>query len=140
MREKAGNVKVLVDSNILLQSVKYGIDIKEAIEEALTATCEICVPQAVVKELENKAKHGRFLEKRLAERALELINQRKFTIVQHENLKGIRVDDIVLTLASQGRYILITNDRELRRKARKLHIPVGLLNIEEKRVKIDYLP
>ncbi|RLG72099.1 MAG: ribonuclease VapC, partial [Thermoprotei archaeon] len=48
--------------------------------------------------------------------------------------------DIILSLTSRERGILITNDRELRRKARRLNIPVGFLNIEEKRVIVEYFP
>jgi len=132
--------KVIIDSNILIQSVKYGISIKEAIEEALTMHCKIYVPEAVIKELNRKAKHGKFLEKKLAEKALSIIREQGINVLKHENLEHVKTDDIILSLTSRERGILITNDRELRRKARRLNVPVGFLNIEEKRIIIEYFP
>lgn len=133
-------IKVIVDSNILLQSARYGIDVKESIEEALTALCDICVPKAVVHELENKAKYGKPSERKAAKRALEAISKSKAVVIEHENLKNMKTDDIILTLALKEKCVLITNDRELRRKARRIGIPVGFLNIEEKRVIVEYFP
>jgi|GEM_PF-1264049 len=132
--------KVIIDSNILMQSIKYGINIKQAVEDALIMRCEIYVPEIVVKELKRKARHGKFLEKKLAEKALQVIQEQKINILKHEIPEHVKTDDIILSLTSRERGILITNDRELRRKARRLNIPVGFLNIEEKRVIVEYFP
>ncbi len=132
--------KVIIDSNILMQSIKYGINIKQAVEDALIMRCEIYVPEIVVKELKRKARHCKFLEKKLAEKALQVIQEQKINILKHEIPEHVKTDDIILSLTSRERGILITNDRELRRKARRLNIPVGFLNIEEKRVIVEYFP
>ena len=133
-------IKVIVDSNILLQSVRYGIDVKESVEEALTTLCDIYIPKAVIHELENKAKYGKPSERKAAKRALEAISRMGAVIIEHENFKNMKTDDIVLALALNEKCVLITNDRELRKKAKRIGIPVGFLNIEEKRIIVEYFP
>lgn len=126
----------IIDTNILLLSIRYGTDIIEAIEDALLAKCEVHVPEIVIKELQRKMNEGGFKERKEAKRALEIVKN-KLHVLKHDEITYSKADDIVLTLAMQQKAILISNDKELRRRAKRLSIPTGRLDIKSKRIIIE---
>ncbi len=137
---RLGSIKVLkyrvvVDTNILLQAVRNNIDLFEKLADALLAKFEIIVPEVVVKELEKLRKKGRPIERREAELVFKtIINKSRIVSVKEQYS---RADDAILSVTIDYNAILLTNDRELRRKARLLRIPVARLNIRERRVSVE---
>jgi len=128
-------VKILLDTNTLILSVKYGLDIFTHIEETLLRKCSFYVLNKTLVELENLKKKGRPLEKKIATIALKLVKD-KCNIINVQPLPGETVDDIIVRVVYENKMILITNDRELRSRISALGLPVGWINPEEKRVKI----
>lgn len=127
--------KILLDTNILILSVKYGLDIFTHIEEALLRKCSFYVLDKTVRELENLKRRGRPLEKKIATIALRLVKD-KCNIINVQPLPGETVDDIIVRVVYENKMIIITNDRELRSRISALGLPVGWINPEEKRVKM----
>lgn len=127
--------RVVVDTNILLQSVRNNIDLFEKLADVLVAKFEIIVPEVVVKELENLRSKGRSVERREAELVLKtVINKSKIVPVSKQYSK---VDDALLSVAIDYNAILLTNDKELRRRARLLRIPTARLNIKKRKVIVE---
>ncbi len=127
--------RVVVDTNILLQAVRNNIDLFEKLADALVAKFEIIIPEVVVKELENLISKGRPVERKEAELVFKtVINKSKIVPVSEHYSK---VDDALLSVAIDYNAILLTNDKELRRRARLLRIPVARLNIKKRRVFVE---
>ncbi len=127
--------KVIVDTNVLLQSVRHNIDLFEKLGEALLAKFEVLLPDLVIKELENLRTKGRLIERKEATLILNLIKDRVRIISTKQSFS--KIDDALLSLAIDYGAILLTNDRELRRKARLLRVPVARLNIKEGRIYVE---
>jgi len=127
--------RVVVDTNILLQAVRNNIDLFEKLADALVAKFEVIVPEVVVRELENLRSKGRHIERREAELVFKTVISKSRIVPVREQYS--RVDDAILSVAVDYNAILLTNDKELRRRARLLRIPVARLNIKERRVFVE---
>ncbi len=127
--------RVVVDTNILLQAVRNNIDLFEKLADALVAKFEIIVPEVVVRELENLRSKGRPIERREAELVFKTVISKSRIVPVREQYS--RVDDAILSVALDYNAILLTNDKELRRRARLLRIPVARLNIKGRRVFVE---
>ena len=132
MNKKA---KILLDTNTLILSVKYGLDIFTHIEETLLRKCSFYVLNKTLVELENLKKKGRPLERKIATIAIKLVKD-KCNIINAQPLPGETVDDIIVRVVYENKMIIITNDRELRSRISALGLPVGWIDPEEKRVKV----
>jgi len=129
-------LKVLLDTNVLILSIKYGLDIFSYVEEALLRKCSFYILDRTLSELENISTKGKSLDKRAAIKALEMVKER-CKVLQVKALPGETVDDIIVRVVHENKMIIITNDRELRSRIRALGMPVGWINLKEKRVKIE---
>jgi len=127
--------RIIVDTNILLQSVRHNIDLFEKLGEALLAKFEILIPDVVIKELEKLRNKGRPIERKEATLILNLVKDKVKIVSARQTFS--KIDDALLSLAIDHRAILLTNDRELRRKARLLRVPVARLNIKERRIYVE---
>jgi uncharacterized protein len=101
---------VVLDTNALLMPFEVGINIDLEVRNLL-GDVRFVVPGPLVGEL----KH---LENRYAKAALALARNRE--IVQCD----AHGDDSVLEVAQRENAYILTNDKELRRRARKLRIPL----------------
>lgn len=101
---------VVLDTNALLMPFELKMNLDVAVLN-LMGDARMVVPGPLIGEL----KH---LDNKYAKVALELA--RKYEIIQSD--KG--GDDAVLDVALRTNGFVLTNDKELRRRARKLQIPV----------------
>jgi rRNA-processing protein FCF1 len=102
MKGKSGAQPVIIDTNALIMQVEYKIDFESELM-SLLGSFEILIPMTVLNELKNiKDKH--------AKPALKLAQ--KYRII--ESIK--RGDDAILNLALKLNAIVVTNDRELRKR------------------------
>jgi rRNA-processing protein FCF1 len=113
-------VLVILDTNFIAIPADFGVDIFSEAEIILERKVKFILLQSVVQEIEAKGNQKKFrITKALFERCtIEKVN---------ESLSKLSVDDQLLeyTIATKG--VLATNDRELRRKARKRGVPVLFL-------------
>lgn len=101
---------VVLDTNALLMPFEIGLNLDLSVRDLL-GEVRFVVPGPLVGEL----KH---LDSRYAKAGLELA--RRYDIVQAEGAG----DDAVIEVAVREHGYILTNDKELRRRARKQQIPL----------------
>ncbi|MEM2926715.1 MAG: 30S processome protein Utp24 [Candidatus Bathyarchaeia archaeon] len=115
-------VKVILDSNFLMASLHLGIDILRLLHEVLERSVEPIVLIPVFEELKEIAKSNSTKAGREANFALRIVE--KCTLVEVEKRNDETVDDMILRIAKAWRCPVATNDRNLRRRLKKLGLPV----------------
>ena len=118
MPRSRGPLKVILDSNFLFIPSQLGLDIFEAIPDVLCRRVELVIPSPVYEEVRKVA--GRM--RGPGRLALELAE--RCEVVQVELRPGEDVDDLITRLALEWGCPVATNDAELRRRLRRLGIPV----------------
>ena len=106
-------VKIALDTNMLLAAEQFKIRLVEEIESKLSKA-KIVIPNQVITELEKLAGRSKKLEKQV-KIAMQIIKNEG---VKQMEVKASNADKALLTLAKQG-FIIATNDRELRKKVKK---------------------
>ncbi|RLF37857.1 MAG: hypothetical protein DRN00_02720 [Thermoplasmata archaeon] len=124
------NKVVILDTSIALAVFENLIDLEEKLVELL-GNCKIVVPSTVKREIENLAKYGKGKARINAKSALRYI--KRFEVVESMERE---VDKSIIELASKLRAAVATNDRELRKKLRKLDLPV-IYTRERKKLSLE---
>lgn len=101
---------VILDTNVLIMLHEYRINLEDELT-GLLGTFEILIPEAVLHEL-------RFIENKYAKAAYRLA-ERYRTI---ESVK--KGDEAILSLANKLNAVVVTNDRELRRRLKENELRV----------------
>ncbi|HEC76237.1 MAG TPA: twitching motility protein PilT [Thermoplasmatales archaeon] len=109
---------VVLDTNALMMPYQYGINIEKELTRLL-GICRIIVPRTVVEEIE-KLSEGEGKIGRAAKLGLSIIKKRGFRLMETENVG----DDGVLETAIKMDAAILTNDKELKNKARELNLPI----------------
>jgi len=133
-------VKVVVDTNFLL-TMAQGVIAPSSLNDAINASYELITTDAVVKELEAMSKGGDLLA-REAGFALKLLERLGVQVLR---VKAGSADESILALAKElvqngDRVVVATNDKNLRRSARRLGVPTLYLREEGLRLEIDWNP
>ncbi len=103
---------VVLDSSAAMMPFEFLIDLEDELTRIL-GKFRIVVPSSVYDELVFLSKEGKGRKKRLAKPALDLIKN-------YEKIKTFEnADDSVLSLALKMNGIVLTNDKELRKKVRE---------------------
>ncbi len=102
-----------------MMAAQFNLDIISLLEE-LSPSLKLIVPSFIIQELEKIKERSKGKTKTAASVALKIANLSPVNIKIIPLLKGERVDDALLRISK----VLCTNDRELRRKARKKGIIV----------------
>ncbi|MEA2055048.1 MAG: twitching motility protein PilT [Candidatus Thermoplasmatota archaeon] len=109
---------VILDTNALMIPYQSGINIEREIIRLL-GICRIIVPSSVVEEMERLAnedgKTGR-----AAKLGLNIIKKRGFRLMETKS-KG---DDGVIETALKMDGAIVTNDKELRKRAKEMNLPI----------------
>jgi rRNA-processing protein FCF1 len=108
---------VVLDANALMMPFQFKLNIDLELERLL-GSFEVVVPSTVVEELKNVARTQKNSEAKVA---LKLAS--KYRIVEAEG----RGDDAVLSAAKEMGAVLLTNDAELRKRARKAGLRTACL-------------
>ena len=137
-------IVVLLDSNFLMYMASGMITpsmILDAIEHKYTLATLTCV----ISELSRvEATSPQLKYRRLASRALELIKELGVTIIDVRAEGLAAVDDVIVetakALKSRGcRVVVGSNDRDLRRRLRRLGIPTMYYRESEGILEVDFL-
>jgi uncharacterized protein len=105
-----------------MTTTQFPVDVVVELENILPSY-KLLVPSYVLEELENIKKRSRGKNRIAASVAVKIAQNPPFQVREMERGRGERVDDALLRQSQ----VLCTNDRELRRKARKKGIPVVYL-------------
>ncbi len=113
---------VVLDSNALLVSSRFKLDIYAETERLLGTKPEFILLSAVKEELEKLGKKGSIKTQRNVELAIRL--SERCTYVKTEKPEQSSVDDVIFDVASETKLPVFTNDRELRKRLRDINVPV----------------
>ena len=120
---------VVLDSSAAMMPFEFLVDLKDELTRLL-GKYKIIVPSSVYEELLFLSKKGKGRKKRLAVPALELIKN-----YDRINTDG-KADDDVLKLAIKYDALVCTNDRELRKRAKKNSLKTVFLR-SKKRLELN---
>ncbi|MCD6411354.1 MAG: PIN domain-containing protein [Thermoplasmata archaeon] len=124
------NKVVILDTSVALAVFENLIDLEEKLVELL-GDYKIVVPSTVKREIENLARYGKGKARINAKSALRYI--KRFEVVESMERE---VDKSIIELASKLRAAVATNDRELKKKLRKLDLPV-IYTRERKKLSLE---
>jgi len=114
---------LILDTNFLMIPHQHRVDIFREIERIIVARYELLVPTGVMDELQRIQENGTGTDSIAAKVALQLIEDRDRHIRRIHSHGD--VDDFILEFATNNMgSIVCTNDKELKRKARKSRVPV----------------
>ncbi len=115
---------VVIDTNFIAVPAQFGIDIFAEAERILERNLEFIILSPALAELERKISSASSkIEERHFRIARELIDRCKIFDAS-ESTNTASVDDQILHYAKDVKGVLATNDRALRKKARKIGVPV----------------
>jgi uncharacterized protein len=108
---------VILDSNATMMLFEFSIDLEDELTRLL-GKYHMVVPKPIIRELEFLSKYGKGKKRLIAKPALEFV--KRYEVVNIDE-KG---DNAVMHLAKKLSGIVLTNDRELRKRLRaeSLHV------------------
>ncbi len=119
---------VILDTNAILMCFEFSIDIDDEIV-GLIGKCNIIVPKPIYNEIKTLSIQGKGKKKKIAKTSLSLI-KKKYKIIDI-NLECTG-DDAVIQYAKNLDSIVVTNDRELRKRLKNESIKVIYLRGKQK--------
>ncbi|KAI5295156.1 rRNA-processing protein fcf1 [Ascosphaera acerosa] len=122
---------VLVDTNFLSHTIQHKLEVLPTMMDCLLATCVPIVTDCVIAELEKLGQKYRL--------ALRIAKDPRFERLKCDH-KGTYADDCLVDRVMKHRiYIVATNDRDLKRRIRK--IPgVPIMSVARAKYVIERLP
>ena len=119
---------ILLDTNFLITSYKYGIDIFGEIGRIIPEIHEIAIPSGVIEELGAIQKKGSGSDKLASGVALELIEKKGVRVIESEGSRE-NVDEFMINFAinainNRNKIVVCTNDKELKERLKKLGIRI----------------
>ena len=123
--------QVIIDTNFINFSIQNKLDVFKSMMDCLLAKCNPCVTDCVIAELEKLGQKYRL--------ALRLAKDPRMTRLTCCH-KGTYADDCLVERVTQHRcYIVGTNDKDLKRRLRK--IPgVPILNVQRGKYGVEKMP
>ncbi len=111
-------MKVVIDTNMLMATHQFGLNLFSEIERVVNGKFEILVPKSVINELKGLQDNCKGNDKVSASVALELAKKCRTIETEKEG------DDAVIELAKNFDSAIATNDIELKSRARQNGIPI----------------
>ena len=102
---------VILDSNAILSLFEFSIDLEDELTRLL-GSYHILLPSPIFEELKFLSKNGKGKKRQNAKASLEVI--KRYEIMDAEGIG----DDSLIYLAQKLNGIVVTNDRELRKRLR----------------------
>jgi len=111
-------LQVIADTSFLMIPGLFGVDIISELDRLLERRYVLVTPDPVRKELEGLAERGRPIERSAARLGLILLSRGKAAKADEP------ADEAILKLANRGDCTVGTTDAVLRKKLRRLGVPV----------------
>ncbi|KAF2158868.1 hypothetical protein M409DRAFT_30655 [Zasmidium cellare ATCC 36951] len=123
--------QILIDTNFLSHTVHHKLPLLPTLMDTLYATCTPIITSCVMAELEKLGPKYRI--------ALQIARDERFERLQCDH-KGTYADDCIVDRVMKQRvYLVATNDRDLKRRVRK--IPgVPILSVARGKFVVERLP
>ena len=127
LRRNREGKTVILDTSAILMLFEFSIDLDNELIRLL-GRFQILVPSPIIEELKFLSKHGNGKKRQNAKAALELINR-------YEKVEGKGSgDESVLFLAKKFNGIVVTNDRDLRKRVKDASLQTIFLRGKQKLV------
>ncbi|MFQ5887084.1 MAG: PIN domain-containing protein [Candidatus Hydrothermarchaeales archaeon] len=119
--------RVILDSNFLMLPFQFNVDVSNEIERILGGGHKIYVPKEVLNELNYLSiKAEKLSDRKLAKMAIEYA--KRFNTIEGG---GKDADGAIIALAEKDT-IVCTNDKALKSRLRKFHVPIIYLRQKNK--------
>lgn len=118
-------VKVVLDANFFFVSSQFNVDVFEELAKLLNRRFEPILLSSTQKELQGLAKSNSPKKRNQAHLALKLAEECR--LVPVEKSLDETYDDVIVRVSAEWKSPVATNDRELRKRLRKIGIPVVFL-------------
>jgi hypothetical protein len=118
-------IKVILDANFFFVPSQFNIDIFEELAKVLNQRFEPIILSSTRKELQGLTKSSSPKEGKQAQLALMLAE--KCRSVSIEKASDETYDDVIVRVAAAWKAPVVTNDREMRKRLRKIGVPVIFL-------------
>ena len=118
---------IILDSSAILMLFEFSINLEDELIR-LIGKNKIVIPKQIIEELKILSAIGNGKKRKIAKPALDLV--KKYEIINSEG-KG---DDSVLFLAKKFKGIVVTNDRELKNRLKKIGLHSIFLRGKQKLV------
>jgi rRNA-processing protein FCF1 len=127
-------VKVVLDANFFFLSSQFNVDVFEELENLLNRRFEPILLSSTQKELQGLAESSSPKQRKQAQLALRLAEKCRVVDVE----KGLKetYDDVIVRVAAEWKSPVATNDRELRKRLRKVGVPVIFLR-QKRRLEME---
>jgi rRNA-processing protein FCF1 len=122
-------VEILIDSSILIAGPQYRLNIFQQLNDLIEGKKEFMTLSTIKKELENLSRKTSVLGLN-ARRALKAVENLKIIEVEGKN-----ADDSIVEYAEENKCIVCTDDRELKKKLKKIGVKTIII---KGRKKLDF--
>ncbi len=118
-------IKVVLDANFFFVSSQFNVDVFEELAKLLNRRFEPILLSSTQKELQGLAESSSPKKRKHAQLALRLAE--KCRLVPVKKAFEETYDDVIVTISEEWKSPVATNDRELRKRLRKMGVPVIFL-------------
>ena len=119
LRRDRDKKKVILDSSSIMMLFEFSINLEDELYR-LVGKHEILIPKQVIDELNFLSLQGKGMKRIKAKASLQLIKKYKTM-----NIKTAKEgDEAIIEIAEKTRSIVVTNDKELRKKLKKIPVEV----------------
>jgi len=118
-------IKVVLDANFFFVALQFNIDVFTELADLLNRRFEPIILSSTQKELQGLAESRSPKLQKQAQLALRLAKKCRVISVE----KGLKetYDDVIVRVSAECKSPVATNDRELRKRLRKVGVPVIFL-------------
>jgi len=117
------NLCIILDTNFLFVPYLFKIDILDEFYNIINTSFEILILKDSIEELKRKLMNIKS-EKQRKEIEMALEYAKNFKVIDVDFNKSLSVDDKIVEFALLNNCIVATNDKELRKKLKRLGIPI----------------
>ncbi|MGD9130555.1 MAG: hypothetical protein PVH73_03150 [Candidatus Bathyarchaeota archaeon] len=124
------SIKVVLDANFFFVASQFNVDVFEELANLLNRRFEPVILSSTQKELQGLAESSSPKQRKQAQLALRLAEKCRVVAVE----KGLAetYDDVIVRVAAECKSPVATNDRELRKRLRKVGVPVIFLRQKQR--------
>ena len=119
-----GILKVILDANFLFIPLQFNVDVFDELSKLLNRKYEPVILSSTKKELEGLAESSQKIQKQAL---LALMLAKKCNFINIEKAQNESYDDVIVRIASEWKVPVGTNDKDLRKRLRKIGTPVIFL-------------
>ena len=126
LRENREEKIVILDCSAVMMPFEFSIELEEELTRLL-GKYRIIMLTPILRELEYLSKHGKGKKKSIAKASLKLAENYDTMDVDEE-----QGDNAIFYMAKKLKAIVVTNDKELKKRLQKIAIPVIYLREKQK--------